>query len=245
MSKFEKSFYKLISFSRNKVSLNIFNFITNNDDYTLIKRAAENDKKPLASIIAYRQSKSHESKQLLAEKLIQALKIAGVTVRENGDIADIAKAIMEKLPNPHKGQSYKVESESQKNVLKALVKGLNDSFSPGASADLKFIPTTYGLEEIARQAMELVYSMTTGVHDEFLTVPLLIMECTGFSDDDCCDCCTGKHIHVNDLTLYHHLFENNKIVLFHFSQQYKQIDQILEYCNSIPESFKNKLLFFF
>lgn len=132
--------------------------------------AAENDKKPLASIIAYRQSKSHESKQLLAEKLIQALKIAGVTVRENGDIADIAKAIMEKLPNPHKGQSYKVESESQKNVLKALVKGLNDSFSPGASADLKFIPTTYGLEEIARQAMELVYSMTTGVHDEFLTV---------------------------------------------------------------------------
>ena len=132
--------------------------------------AAENDKKPLASIIAYRQSKSHESKQLLAEKLIQALKIAGVTVRENGDIADIAKAIMEKLPNPHKGQSYKVESESQKNVLKALVKGLNDSFSPGASADLKFIPTTYGLEDIARQAMELVYSMTTGVHDEFLTV---------------------------------------------------------------------------
>ena len=132
--------------------------------------AAENDKKPLASIIAYRQSKSHESKQLLAEKIIDALKIAGVTVRENGDIADIAKAIMEKLPNPHKGQSYKVESESQKNVLKALVKGLNDSFSPGASSDLKFIPTTYGLEEIARQAMELVYSMTTGVHDEFLTV---------------------------------------------------------------------------
>ena len=87
----------------------------------------------------------------------------------------------------------------------------------------------------------------TGVikYDEFLTVPLLIMECTGFSDDDCCDCCTGKHIHVNDLTLNHHLFENNKIVLFHFSQQYKQIDQILEYCNSIPESFKNKLLFFF
>jgi len=36
MSKFEKSFYKLISFSRNRVSLNIFNFITNNDDYTLI-----------------------------------------------------------------------------------------------------------------------------------------------------------------------------------------------------------------
>ena len=128
------------------------------------------EKKPLDSIIAYRQSKSHESKQLLAEKIIAALKGAGVTVRENGDIADIAKAILEKLPNPHKGQSYKVESESQKNVIKALVKGLNDAFSPGASSDLKFIPTTYGIEELARQGMELVYSMTTGVHDEFMTV---------------------------------------------------------------------------
>jgi hypothetical protein len=132
--------------------------------------AAENDNKPLASIIAYRQSKSHESKQALAEKLIQALKIAGVTVRENGDIADIAKAILEKLPNPHKGQSYKIESESQKNVLSALVKGLNESFTPGAPNEKKLIPTSYGLEEIARQALELVYSMTTGVHDEFLTV---------------------------------------------------------------------------
>ena len=36
MSKFEKSFYKLISFSRNKISLNIFNFITNNEDSILI-----------------------------------------------------------------------------------------------------------------------------------------------------------------------------------------------------------------
>jgi hypothetical protein len=128
------------------------------------------EQKPLDSIIAYRQSKSHESKQLLAEKIIEALKGAGVNVREGGDIADIAKAIMEKLPNPHKGQSYKIDSESQKNVLKALVKGLNDAFSPGASDSQKLIPTTYGLEEIARQAMELVYSMTTGVHDEFLTV---------------------------------------------------------------------------
>ncbi len=36
MSNFEKSFYKLISLSRNKISLNIFNFITNNDNSILI-----------------------------------------------------------------------------------------------------------------------------------------------------------------------------------------------------------------
>ena len=32
MSKFEKSFYKLISYSRSKITLNIFNFITNIED---------------------------------------------------------------------------------------------------------------------------------------------------------------------------------------------------------------------
>ena len=128
------------------------------------------EKKPLDSILAYRKSKSHESKKALAEKVIEALKIAGVNVREGGDIADIARAIMEKLPNPHKDQSYKIESESQKNVLKALVKGLNDAFTPGASEEHKLIRPTTELNEIARQAIEFVYSMTTGVHDEFLTV---------------------------------------------------------------------------
>ena len=32
MSKFEKSFYKLISYSRSKLTLNIFNFVTNTED---------------------------------------------------------------------------------------------------------------------------------------------------------------------------------------------------------------------
>lgn len=36
MSNFEKSFYKLISFTRSKLSLNIFNFITNNDNSIFI-----------------------------------------------------------------------------------------------------------------------------------------------------------------------------------------------------------------
>ncbi len=39
-------------------------------------------------------------------------------------------------------------------------------------------------------------------HEEFLTVPLLIMECTGFAPEDNCTCCEGKHIHINDLVLF-------------------------------------------
>jgi ribonuclease BN (tRNA processing enzyme) len=82
-------------------------------------------------------------------------------------------------------------------------------------------------------------------HEEFLTVPLLIMECTGFSPEDDCICCEGKHIHINDLVLHNNLFQNKKIVLFHFSQQYRTIDQILTYCSHIPESLMEKISFFF
>ena len=82
-------------------------------------------------------------------------------------------------------------------------------------------------------------------HEEFLTVPLLIMECTGFSSDDNSTCCEGKHIHINDLILHSELFANKQIVLFHFSQQYRFIDQILEHCGHIPDSLRKRLTFFF
>ena len=82
-------------------------------------------------------------------------------------------------------------------------------------------------------------------HEEFLSVPLLIMECTGFANDDNCTCHEGKHIHINDLILHSHLFVNKQIVLFHFSQQYKSINQIFEHCGHIPDNLRKKLSFFF
>jgi ribonuclease Z len=145
----------------------------------------------------------------------------------------------------HKIKSYGYIIYRKSRKLKPEYIGLK-------SSDIISLKKTIGEQNITYEIFTPLVGYTgdtsiSGVinHNEFLTVPLLIMECTGFSENDYSDCCSGKHIHVNDLTLYHHLFENNKIVLFHFSQQYKHIDQILEYCNSIPESFKNKLLFFF
>lgn len=82
-------------------------------------------------------------------------------------------------------------------------------------------------------------------NDEFLTVPLLIMECTGFAPNDTCTCCEGKHTHINDLVLHGELFANKHIVLFHFSQQYRFIEQILAHCSHIPESLRTRLSFFF
>lgn len=80
---------------------------------------------------------------------------------------------------------------------------------------------------------------------EFLNVPLLIMECTGFSSDDKLYCINGKHIHWDDIVYNYKFFKNDKIVLFHFSQQYRLIEDILHYTQSSPKDLIDKIIFFF
>ena len=65
----------------------------------------------------------------------------------------------------------------------------------------------------------------------FFDVPLLIMECTGFSKEDKQQTIDGKHIHWDDIIINKHMFKNEKIILFHFSQKYKTLDDLLEYIN--------------
>lgn len=131
---------------------------------------SDKDAKPLKSIVKYRFSNEHESKRALGQKLVDALLAAGVPVEKDGDLGDVAKAIKKALPDPHKGDSYKVDAGSQTKVLNAVVKALNDAFTPGADNDHKLINTSYGLETICKQVSELVYSLSSGVHDEFLAV---------------------------------------------------------------------------
>ena len=71
------------------------------------------------------------------------------------------------------------------------------------------------------------------------------MECTGFSPEDKCDCCEGKHIHLDDLIKNQHMFQNEKIMLFHFSQQYRTLDDINSFINILDKEFANKLIYFF
>jgi len=82
-------------------------------------------------------------------------------------------------------------------------------------------------------------------NQELLNVPFLIMECTGFSPDIIPDCHKGKHIHWDDLIINYKLFNNEKIMLFHFSQQYKNIEDIMIYTANAPEELLAKLIFFF
>jgi ribonuclease Z len=79
---------------------------------------------------------------------------------------------------------------------------------------------------------------------ELLNVPLLIMECTGFDDDDKDIVSCGGHIHFDDIVAYRDLFYNTKIILFHFSQKYKTFQDIEPHISRTPKSFTDKLIYF-
>jgi len=82
------------------------------------------------------------------------------------------------------------------------------------------------------------------MNPELFTVPILIMECTGFSTEDHVITKKGKHIHWDDIMEISHLFKNEKIILFHFSQQYKTMDDITSFIQSTPADFLEKIIFF-
>lgn len=85
-----------------------------------------------------------------------------------------------------------------------------------------------------------------GLHHnpELFTIPILIMECTGFSMEDHMITKKGKHIHWNELLERSHLFKNEKIILFHFSQQYKTMEDIMPFIQTAPADFLEKVIFF-
>lgn len=82
-------------------------------------------------------------------------------------------------------------------------------------------------------------------HPEFLSVPLLIMECTGFEKDDIIECRLGEHIHIDDINENYNKFNNIKIILFHFSQKYKNVEQIEYYIKKLDEKFQKKIRLFY
>jgi ribonuclease BN (tRNA processing enzyme) len=71
------------------------------------------------------------------------------------------------------------------------------------------------------------------------------MECTGFAPEDKQFTIDGKHIHFDDIIENYKLFNNNKIILFHFSQQYHSIQQLMVYINKAPQELQDKIILFF
>ena len=116
---------------------------------------------------------------------------------------------------------------------------------------IKEIKKQIGNENLTDVCYQSVVSYTgdttiAGVlaYPELLNAPILIMECTGFSPEDKKRTKEGKHIHWDELIEHHEKFMNNKIVLFHFSQQYKTMEDLQQYITSAPASLLEKIIFF-
>jgi ribonuclease Z len=126
---------------------------------------------------------------------------------------------------------------------------LKPEYTQLTGKEIKHIKETVG--NITNDHFEPMLSYTgdtsiSGLHmnPEVFTVPILIIECTGFSMDDHMITKKGKHIHWDDILEIIPLFKNEKIILFHFSQQYKTIDDIMPFIQSAPVDFLEKVIFF-
>lgn len=183
-------------------------------------------------------------------------KIKILSEQENTKIIDCETCIEDYQPllgNTGKPSEYVIKTFIMDHKIKSFgyiiyrkTKKLKKEYQGLSGEEIIKIKQTMN-EEITEISITplLGYSGDTTIHGilnnpEFLTVPLLIMECTGFTDDLIENCAEGKHIHINDIDKYYEKFMNEKIILFHFSQQYKDISELIDIVKN-----KDKLILFY
>lgn len=125
---------------------------------------------PAKALKEYKGSLSAASKDRIVRGLARALSRAGIDVNPEASAEEIARALQAKLPNPRKGKTFEADAKSQEKVCRTIADVLNDEFNPGASKADKLIDTSLGAVSVCRQVAELVHSMSTGLHTEFLEV---------------------------------------------------------------------------
>ena len=79
---------------------------------------------------------------------------------------------------------------------------------------------------------------------DFFDVPILLMECTGFDQDDI-DIRLDNHIHLNDIYEHKNKFNCQKIILYHISPKYKNLDYLLSCLSVFDDDFKSKIEIFY
>ena len=70
------------------------------------------------------------------------------------------------------------------------------------------------------------------------------MECTGFNIEDK-KIRLDNHIHIDDIYDNVNKFKNKKIVLYHVSPKYKNINEITYWLNKFDNQFKSKIEIFY
>lgn len=81
-------------------------------------------------------------------------------------------------------------------------------------------------------------------HNDFLNAKILIMECTHFLDSSVIDAQQHGHVHFQQFLDHIDRFNNEWIILCHFSQKYRAFKDIEQYIKLIPEHMLRKIIFF-
>jgi hypothetical protein len=104
----------------------------------------------------------------IASEVFSALKISGAKNAKTAPISDVVAHLKKLSPNPSKGKkfndSFNSSSGKQKSVCHALANAINSNY--GGS----IINMNAGDNEMCNQVAEVMYSLFTGLHTEFINV---------------------------------------------------------------------------
>lgn len=104
----------------------------------------------------------------IAEEVFSALKISGAKNAKTAPISDVVAHLKKLSPNPTKGkrfnESFNSSSGKQKAVCHALAAAINNNYGG------RIINMDASDSEMCNQVAEVMYSLLTGLHTEFLNV---------------------------------------------------------------------------
>jgi hypothetical protein len=128
------------------------------------------DEDPKHGLKDYHLSQAAQGKDRMIRGLARALQRAGIEVDPDASAEEIARALEANLPDPRKGKTFAQDAKAHEKVCKTIGDVLNHEFAPGASKENRIIDTTQGAASVCWQIHEIVHSLSTGIHVEFLEV---------------------------------------------------------------------------
>ena len=130
-------------------------------DGSVLFSGGANDGTTLGEISQYDKSLNSQTKEKLIDDIISGMKTLGFDVKGK-DREDTIQKILDKIPNSKK-KGFKSDVESHKQVCDKIARVFNDKYG-------KIIDTTLDPSHVCQKVAELVESLGTGMHAEFLLV---------------------------------------------------------------------------
>ena len=131
---------------------------------------SEDSSSIVAELKSYRASSAAKAKEEAVRRMARGLSKEGFKINPDADLDTIVAEMRAVLPNPKHRKTFSADAKEQKVACEAVARAINDQWTPGASPSNRLIDTTAGPEYVCRRVAELVHSMASGVHTEFLEV---------------------------------------------------------------------------